>query len=125
MGDTIKILYIEDDQDIRTITQIALDNENFELLMYESGKLALLEAQSLKPDLFLFDVMMPDLDGPSTLKKLRHYPHLINIPVIFMTAKIQPSELNEYLEMGAIGVISKPFDPMSLADEIIALYNSQ
>jgi CheY-like chemotaxis protein len=62
--------------------------------------------------------MMPGMDGPQTLKALQQRPEGLNIPVIFMTARLQPSEIEEYRLLGAIGVIPKPFDPMTLADDI-------
>lgn len=115
------LLYIEDEQDIRTITEFALEDEGFELISCASGQEALTKAPSVSPDLILLDVMMPGIDGPSTLNKLRQLPHLMNTPVIFMTAKIQPSEVDKYLSMGALGVISKPFDALKLADDILMI----
>jgi len=118
MSNDLVVLYIEDESDIREVTEFALEDEGFELVSCELGSQAISQAQELKPDLLLLDVMMPGMDGPSTLKKLREFPHLANTPVIFMTAKVQAGELKEYEDMGAIGTIGKPFDPMTLADEI-------
>ena len=118
-----RILYAEDDPDIREIAIIALaDLGGYELKVCESGVEALDSINDFEPDLFLLDVMMPGIDGPTTLKELRQIDGMANIPAIFMTAKVQPQEVNEYIEMGATGVISKPFDPMSLVDEINALW---
>ncbi len=118
MSDLIQVLYVEDDPDIRAVAEFALEDEGLELEACESGMVALEKAKTFRPDLLLLDVMMPGIDGPTTLLRLREYPHLVDTPAIFMTAKVQPNELAQYEAAGAIGVISKPFDPMSLADEI-------
>ena len=124
MSDMLSVLYVEDDPDIRMVASMALDNEGFELVMCDSGQEALNKAVTLTPDLLLLDVMMPEMDGPTTLKKLRQLPQLANTPVIFMTAKVQSGEVAEYKALGALGVISKPFDPMTLADKIHNLLES-
>jgi diguanylate cyclase (GGDEF)-like protein len=119
MNEDSQILYVEDDPDIRAVTEMALEDEGFELTLCESGQQALEQAkQESHFDLLLLDVMMPGMDGPATLLKLREYGHLVNTPVIFMTAKVQPAEIDKYKAMGAIGVISKPYDPMTLAEQI-------
>lgn len=121
MSNELCVLYVEDEADIREVAEFALEDEGFALVPCSSGQEALDKASTLTPDLILLDVMMPGIDGPSTLKKLRELPHLANTPVIFMTAKVQPSEVEQYTALGALGVISKPFDPMTLADEIRSL----
>ena len=118
MNDRFQVLFVEDDTDIRAVAQLALEDEGFKLTLCSSGQEAVDKAISLTVDLILLDVMMPDLDGPSTLLKLREFPHLANTPTIFMTAKVQHSEVKKYYAMGAVGVIAKPFDPMTLANEI-------
>ncbi|PKF51868.1 response regulator [Enterovibrio nigricans] len=118
MGKPITVLYVEDDEDIRAIAEMALEDDNFFLMSCSSGEEALEKAALSDPDLLLLDVMMPGMDGPTTLNHLRQIPHITSTPVIFMTAKVQPTEVKAYLECGALGVISKPFDPMGLADEI-------
>lgn len=113
------ILYAEDESDIQAIAQIALEDiGGFTVRYCMNGCEALEAAKTFKPDLLLLDVMMPELDGPSTLLKLREMEGFSKIPVIFMTAKIQANEVDEYLSMGAIEVIAKPFDPMTLAQSI-------
>ena len=77
------------------------------------------------PDLILMDVMMPVMDGPKTLEKIRQIPQVAHIPVIFMTAKVQVHEQGAYLALGAKGVIVKPFDPMTLSDQIVALWTKE
>jgi len=125
MSGNLLVLYAEDEADIRQVTEFALEDEGFELLACASGDAALSKAADITPDLILLDVMMPGIDGPSTLKKLRDFPHLANTPAIFMTAKVQPAEVEQYKAIGALGVISKPFDPMTLADQIHSLLDNR
>lgn len=114
-----KILYTEDEADIRSIAEIALEDiGGFTVKYCNSGQEALDQAENFQPDLLLLDVMMPGMDGPTTLANLRKIPSLAKIPAIFMTAKIQTKEIAEYKEMGVVHVISKPFDPMILAQQI-------
>jgi len=86
-----------------------------------SGAEAVSRADQENPDLILLDVMMPVMDGPMTLARLRGQASTANIPVIFMTAKAQPEEVQSFLELGAAGVVTKPFDPVTLAQEIESL----
>lgn len=114
-----KILYAEDEDDIRAIAQIALEDiGGFEVRYCSNGRKTLEQAKDFIPDLLLLDVMMPEMDGPTTLKELRKRPDFTQIPAIFMTAKIQRDEVEEYKSLGVIEVITKPFDPMTLADSI-------
>jgi two-component system OmpR family response regulator len=114
-----RILYVEDEDDIRAVAELALVNvAGFELRTCASGEEALAVAETFSPDLLLLDVMMPDMDGPATLRALREIPALADTPAIFMTAKVQPDEVNRYLELGAVDVIAKPFDPMSLGEQL-------
>lgn len=118
-----KILYIEDEADIRTIAELALEAlGGFQLRVCASGGEALAAAEDFAPDLILLDVMMPDLDGPATLLQLRSLPGTRQTPAIFMTAKILPEELAGYRDLGALGVIAKPFDPMTLAEQVRSLW---
>jgi len=114
-----EILYAEDEPDIRAIAKIALEDiGGFSVKYCNSGKQVLKEITECEPDLILLDVMMPEMDGPTTLKELRKIPKFENIPVIFMTAKIQASEIADYKAMGVAEVINKPFDPMTLSEII-------
>lgn len=114
-----KILYVEDEPDIRTIAKIALETiGKFEVRMCSAGKEALAVVEEYAPDCILLDVMMPGMDGPTVLKALRQIPACAHIPVIFMTAKVQSSEVAQYQALGALGVIPKPFDPMKLAQTV-------
>jgi len=114
-----RILYVEDDPDIQAIAMMVLETiSGFTVQACSSGKEALEKAVAFQPDLILLDVMMPGMDGPETLKGLRNFPELQATPVVFMTAKVQPQEVQGYIALGAVGVIAKPFDPMTLAQEL-------
>jgi two-component system OmpR family response regulator len=121
-----RILYVEDDPDIQAIAVMVLETINgFTLETCNGGRDALDKAVAFKPDLILLDVMMPGMDGPETLKGLRNFPELTNTPVVFMTAKVQPQEIAGYLKLGAVGVIAKPFDPMTLAQQLRDIWAKQ
>lgn len=114
-----RILYVEDDPDIQAIALMVLDSiSGFAVEPCSSGSEALVKAVAFAPDLVLLDVMMPGMDGPETLKALRQFPELQQTPVVFMTAKVQPQEIQEYMALGAVGVIAKPFDPMTLTQQL-------
>ncbi|BBK29822.1 response regulator receiver domain-containing protein [Stella humosa] len=120
----VRILYVEDDADIRTICKFALENlGGFSVNDCESGADALAAAPAFAPQLLLLDVMMPGMDGPTTLAGLRALPITAETPAVFMTAKVQPHEVQRYRDLGAIDVISKPFDPMVLSDTIRAIWD--
>lgn len=114
-----KILMVDDDLSILMIAQISLTKVGmWQVKTVDSGIKALNEVDEFEPDLILLDVMMPGMDGPTTFKKLRENASFATTPVIFMTAKVQPSEVESYCQLGAAGVISKPFDPMTLPSDI-------
>ncbi|AZO70103.1 MAG: response regulator [Mesorhizobium sp.] len=114
-----RILYVDDEDDIREIAQMSLElDPQFEVRSSASGIEALTDAADWRPDLILLDVMMPDMDGPETLRRLGESPLTASIPVVFITARTQTHEVERYLAMGAVGVIAKPFDPMALAGEV-------
>ncbi len=121
MSEFVRVLYVEDEPDIRAVAEFALEDEGFVLTACASGAEALERGAKGAFDLILIDVMMPTMDGPTTLQHLRGLSHLAETPAIFMTAKVQPSEVAQYLEWGAKGVIAKPFNAMGLADEIRAI----
>lgn len=119
MAELKKILYVEDEPDIQMIARVALENVGgFELCVCSSGAEALEKAEAFAPDMFLLDVMMPGMDGPTTLAELRKIPSLANKPVMFMTAKVQPQEVEHLKSLNVADVIAKPFDPMGLANNI-------
>lgn len=118
------ILHIEDEPDIREVARMTMEAlGGFTVHSCASGREAIEQAPDRQPDLILLDVMMPNMDGPTTLSELRKLPGLSDTPVIFMTAKIQPLEVEQYLKLGATGVIAKPFDPMSFCDEIRKIWS--
>lgn len=120
-----RILYVEDEPDIRAVAKLALEMVGgFTVKVCSSGEEALREAVAFGPDMILLDVMMPGMDGPSTLKALRALPSLAELPVAFMTAKVQPAEVAHYKTLGARDVIAKPFDPMTLASQVRAIWEA-
>jgi len=120
-----KILYVEDEPDIQAIAQIALEVVGgFTLKICSNGNDAISAITDFAPDLLLLDVMMPGIDGPTTLKEFRKIPEFTETPAIFMTAKVQPDEIDALLAYGAVDVISKPFDPMELANLIREIWKT-
>jgi two-component system, OmpR family, response regulator len=120
-----RILYVEDDADIRTLAGFALKAVGgFTVEACASGEEALARAPAFAPQLLLLDVMMPGMDGPTTLSRLRALPGLAAVPAIFMTAKVQPQEVQRYRELGSLDVISKPFDPMTLSAKVRDIWTS-
>lgn len=114
-----KILYVEDDPDIQEVAKMALEMlGGYTLQVCSSGDEALQVGEAFQPDMMILDVMMPGLDGPSTLKALRELPGLAETPAVFMTAKVMASDVENYKAMGAVDVIAKPFDPMALATRV-------
>lgn len=119
-----RILVVDDEPDIREIIRLSLELVgNFEILLCSSGHEALELAAGFVPDLLLLDVMMPDLDGPDTLLALRRIPELRQTPAIFLTARVQERNLIEYSAIGVLNVIAKPFNPMTLASTLEAIWS--
>jgi CheY-like chemotaxis protein len=118
------VLMVDDDADIRKICNISLSSVGkWKVSLASSGAEGLALADSM-PDVILLDVMMPGMDGLTTLYRLKENPKTTNIPVILMTAKAQQHEVEKYLSLGALGVIRKPFDPMTLPADILKVLNS-
>ena len=118
-----RILYAEDEPDIQQVASLALEMVGgFTLQTCNSGLEAVAEIKEFDPQLLLFDVMMPDMDGPSALARIREMEAYRTTPAIFMTAKVQPNEIQHYLDMGAVDVIAKPFDQMTLATQISEIW---
>jgi two-component system OmpR family response regulator len=114
-----RVLMVDDDPAIRKIGEICLTRIGmWQVAMASSGPEALRLGPEFRPDVILLDVMMPGMDGPTTLKLLQQNDAVAKTPVIFMTAKVQSHEIEIYSKLGAAGVITKPFDPMKLAGEI-------
>jgi two-component system OmpR family response regulator len=119
-----RILFVEDDPDIQVVATMALESlGGFSVFACGSGAEALSRFGELSPDLVLLDVMMPGMDGPETLTALRELP-AGDVPVVFMTARVQAHEIARYRELGAADVIAKPFDPMALAETVQTIWRS-
>lgn len=120
------ILLVEDEPDIQEVAKLSLESfGDFSVHICSSGKDAIKKAPDIMPDLIILDMMMPVMDGLTTLKLLREDEKLQHIPVIFMTAKAQSNEMKRYIDSGAIGAISKPFDPLKLVTEIKEIWKNQ
>ncbi len=120
-----KIIYVEDEPDLRTIAQLALETVGgFEVMIFESGEDAVRDTPAFGPDMILLDVMMPGIDGPATMAALRAVPELADVPIAFLTAKVMPAEVKYLKSLGAAAVIPKPFDPMTLADQVRAVWEA-
>jgi len=119
-----KIMYVEDDVDIQVIGQLALEEVGgYEIIVCNNGVEAIRDVETFLPDLILLDVMMPEMDGMTTIKELKANESVKDIPVVFMTAKSQDHELETYMDLGAIDVIKKPFDPMALPGLLNSIWN--
>ena len=118
-----RVMLIDDDANIRDVAAIALEDVGGLIVeMAESGMAALAKIHDVQVDVILLDMMMPGMDGPTTMSEIRKAG--ITTPIIFMTAKVQPQEVAEYEKLGAAGLIMKPFDPMKLADDIRRIVNA-
>lgn len=124
MTDKLSILYVDDEPDIRLIVQMALNlDPRLTTRTAQSGEeaLGMMIGEGWRPDLVMVDVMMPGLTGPDVLAALLANPDTADIPVIFVTARARPPDIEAYTAQGARAVIVKPFDPMQLAAQVIAL----
>jgi len=114
-----RVMCVEDDPDIRMLIELSLVTVGqLSVLCCASGSEALASVTAFAPDLVLLDVMMPGLSGQETLQALRQLPIMRGVPVVFMTAKAMPAEVEQLLLHGAAGLIIKPFDPMTLARDL-------
>lgn len=124
MPELKRILHVEDDPSIQAVAKVALEAVGgFQVLSCACGQEALDQVQGFAPDFILLDVMMPDMDGPQTLTRLALLVDIGQIPVAFMTAKVQPAEIAHYRSLGARDVIIKPFDPMQLAAQVRKIWS--
>ncbi|MEC4804785.1 MAG: response regulator [Jaaginema sp. PMC 1079.18] len=116
-----KILLIDDEPDVRQVLQLTLELEHqWQVDTAASGQEGIQKAQTNPPDVILLDIMMPGLDGVATLNQLQTLPETDNIPVIFLTAKLE-TEQKRYTETGAVAVLSKLIDPLTFGENVIAL----
>lgn len=113
------ILLIDDEKRLSSVIQMCLQKlGGWQVFTAESGREGLSKAETEKPDAILLDLMMPDMDGMTVLKKLQANPNTAEIPVILLTAKVQSENKNEYAHLKIAGVIAKPFDPLTLASQV-------
>lgn len=116
---TKHILIIDDEDDIREVAQLTLEAVGgWQISTAASGSEGLAKAEAEQPDAILLDVMMPEMDGIATFNKLQANPHTEKIPVVLLTAKVQSSDQRRFAELGITGVVPKPFDPMTLTDQV-------
>lgn len=114
-----RILVIDDEEDIREVAQLSLEMVGgWEVVTAGSGSEGIALAKIEQPDAILLDVMMPDMDGPATFTQMQLYLETQQIPVIFLTAKVQATDRHRFAELGVAGIIAKPFDPMNLANQV-------
>ena len=119
-----RVLMVEDDLDIQIVARMALEAVGgYTVEICSGGEQALQVVEPFGPDLVLLDVMMPDMDGPTVLQHLRGRAATASLPIVFMTAKAQAHEISSYRQMGALDVISKPFDPMTLSAQLAEIWN--
>jgi CheY-like chemotaxis protein len=114
-----RVLIVDDEDDIREVAQVSLEVvADWKVLTASSGCEGLKIAREAQPDAILLDVMMPGLDGPTTFQKLQADPAIRHIPVILLTAKLQPADRKRFAQLGVAGVLAKPFDPLELAAQV-------
>jgi CheY-like chemotaxis protein len=117
-----KVLIIDDEPDIREVAQLSLEMaRGWDVSVAASGAEGLRLATQHPPDGILLDVMMPEMDGPAVLSHLLDDPRTSSIPVVFLTAKVQGADQRRFAEMRVAGILAKPFDPLTLADEMASL----
>ncbi len=117
-----RVLIVDDEEDIRTLAAIGLSRVGgWTVSLAADGETGLRLAQTERPDVILLDRMMPEMDGLGMLARLQADPRTADIPVIFLTAKVQRGDQAPWIALGAIGAIGKPFDPMRLPAELSAL----
>lgn len=120
-----RIVYLEDDESIAEVAKLAMESlGGFEVTHFFSGPDALAALDTLDPQIFIIDIMMPKMDGLTVLQNIRSSGRFNDTPILFMTAKVQAAEIDNYLKNGAYGVIHKPFDPMKLCDIINDFWRS-
>jgi CheY-like chemotaxis protein len=114
-----RILIIDDEDDIREVAALSLEaTAGWEIIAANSGAAGIKAAAEQKPDAILMDVMMPGMDGPTTFRQMQQNPNISGIPVLLLTAKVQGVDQRRFADLGVAGVLFKPFDPMTLAQQI-------
>lgn len=119
MSEPQTVLIIDDEEDIRELARISLERVGgLQVLAAASGPEGLELAASAHPDAIVLDAMMPGMDGPETLTKLKADSATEPIPVVFLTGSVQEVERDRFMSLGAVGILPKPFDPMKLAEDL-------
>ena len=114
-----RILIIDDEDDIREVAAMSLESvAGWEVILASSGQQGLARASEYLPDAILLDVMMPGMDGPTTFRELRRNPRTARIPVLLLTAKVQANDQRRFADLGVEAILFKPFDPLTLSQEI-------
>jgi CheY-like chemotaxis protein len=117
-----RVLVVEDDVDIQKVIRMSLKMRGVsEVVVVESGRECLERLGGFAPDVILLDVMMPHVDGYETCRQLKQDPATRAIPVVFLTARVQKADRERGMKLGALGYLTKPFDPMTLYDQILEL----
>jgi two-component system alkaline phosphatase synthesis response regulator PhoP len=121
---SLKVLLAEDDPDIQLVARLALRRAGFAVTVVNNGADAIEAVRRAPPDVILLDWMMPELDGLETCRQLKADRSTVSIPVIFLTAKSQEADIQRGLGLGAAGYITKPFDALTLGEQVRALLNA-
>ena len=120
------ILFVEDEPDIQKVIKFSLEKiGGFNVRACSSGREALIALSEFIPDLILMDVMMPGMDGPTTFGEVKKIPECSNIPVVFITAKVQTTEIKRYKDLGVLDIIVKPFEPVNLPEIVKNIWTKQ
>ncbi|MDF1669970.1 MAG: response regulator [Roseovarius sp.] len=120
-----RLLHVDDDEDILEVALMSLEmSGKFEVRQCSSGQEAIGVASGYDPQVFLLDIMMPEMSGETTLRKLREIAGLEHVPAIFMTARVQPNEIEKYKQFGVLDVIIKPFEAVELSDTIVEILHA-
>jgi len=116
---------VDDDPDLQQIVKHGLEmSGNFLVKISPSGEQAIVDIPEYKPDLIIIDVIMPGMSGPKTVEYLRQNPDTKELPVIFITSRVQAHQIEQYNRLGAIGIINKPFNPLHLAPQVTTIWEA-
>ena len=118
-----RICYVEDDEDIQRIVRMSLERVGkMTVELVTDPNTAIGVMREFKPDLVMLDWMMPGMDGPTLFRKMKQLPEVASLPVVFITAKATPRDMEELIMLGAAGTISKPFSPKDLPEQLRAIW---
>jgi two-component system, OmpR family, response regulator len=119
-----RIMYVDDDPDLRQIVAMGLKvGGGYTVKVCSSGNQAIAELPGFQPDLLIMDVVMPDMTGPKTVEVMKETPGFPEVPLVFLTSKVNSNELKQYRALGAIGVIRKPMNPMHITTQVMDIWN--